>query len=116
MNKPTRPADLAPFEVTAGPIAGSHKIYDAPRGTPALRVPFREIVLARESGEPPVRLYDASGPYTEDGRSIDVDSGLPRHREACHQFRCRLDCGHTSPRFRRIACCDHRSPRTLGSS
>ncbi|MGE0024390.1 MAG: phosphomethylpyrimidine synthase ThiC [Hyphomicrobium sp.] len=82
MNKPTRAADLAPFKITTGPLSGSRKIYTSPEAAPGLAVPLREIVLSPESGEPPVRVYDSSGPYTDPATAIDVTRGLPRHREA----------------------------------
>ena len=34
------------------------KVYDAPEGFADVRVPFREIALTKESGEPPFRVYD----------------------------------------------------------
>ena len=43
--------------VTTGPIRGSRKIHVGP-----LRVAMREIHLEPTSGEPPVRVYDTSGP------------------------------------------------------
>ena len=82
MNKPTRAADLSPFKVTTGPLPGSHKVYAHPDAAPDLRVPFREIPLSPEANEPPVRVYDPSGPYTDESATIDVDKGLPRIREA----------------------------------
>ena len=54
----------APQSVTTGPIIGSRKIYVAPPEHPQMRVPFREVVLTTDA-EPPVRIYDPSGPYTE---------------------------------------------------
>jgi phosphomethylpyrimidine synthase len=80
MNKITRPGEIRLPEVTTGPIQGSHKVYDQPDGFPDLRVPFREIPLSAESGEPPFRVYDSSGPYTETGIEVDVEKGLPRTR------------------------------------
>ena len=53
-----------------------------PRAIADVRVPFREIALTKESGEPPFRVYDPSGPYTDPNAKIDVEKGLPRHREA----------------------------------
>jgi len=82
MNTPTRTSDLALPKVTTGPLPASRKIYSAPDGFPELRVPLREIALAEKSGEASVRVYDSSGPYTEEGAAIDVARGLPRHREA----------------------------------
>jgi phosphomethylpyrimidine synthase len=82
MNKPLSPADLATPKVTTGPIVGSRKVYAAPDTAPDLRVPLREIVLDPSSGEPPVPVYDPSGPYTDDTIAIDVEKGLKRARVA----------------------------------
>ena len=82
MNKMTRTQDLMLPKVTTGPIFGSRKIYDAPAGHPDVLVPFREIVLQPEANEPPFRVYDPSGPYTETDATVDLEKGLPRHREA----------------------------------
>ncbi len=50
----------------------SHKVFvDGPQG---VRVPMREIALA--GGEPPLRVYDTSGP-----QAISVHDGLPKLRE-----------------------------------
>ena len=72
---------VAPTEVTTGPIRGSKKVYAAPKSHPALRVPFRQIDLT-DPKEPPVRVYDASGPYTETGIAVDLAAGLPPVRES----------------------------------
>ena len=71
---------IAPKSVTTGAIAGSHKVYAAPKGYPDLRVPFRQVDLS-DPLEPPVRVYDASGPYTETGARIDLAAGLEPVRE-----------------------------------
>jgi phosphomethylpyrimidine synthase len=78
---PTPSKFAAPHEVTTGPITGSRKVYAAPKGGPDVRVPFREIPLSDPS-EPPVRVYDPSGPYTEEGVRIDLAKGLSAPREA----------------------------------
>jgi phosphomethylpyrimidine synthase len=70
-----------PQSVTTGPIAGSHKIYSAPKSHPDIRVPLREITLS-DPLEPPVRVYDPSGPYTETDARIDLAAGLSPVREA----------------------------------
>ncbi len=94
MNKITRAADMQTPKVTTGPIFGSRKVYTSPGvaadGHPhemAPWVPFREIVLAESSGEAPFRVYDSSGPYTAADTEIDVEKGLPRHREKWVQWR-----------------------------
>jgi phosphomethylpyrimidine synthase len=69
-----------PSVVTTGPIAGSRKIYTSPEGRPDLNVPLREIVLHPTAREEPVRLYDTSGPYTEDVALVDLGAGLPQLR------------------------------------
>jgi phosphomethylpyrimidine synthase len=79
MNKITRPDELNPVKVSTGPITGSRKVYAEVDG---LSVPLREIPLHESAGEPPVRVYDCSGPYTEDDAQIEVERGLPRTREA----------------------------------
>src|SRR5205085_3817716 len=72
--------DITTPKVTTGPIAGSRKVYVRPQAAPELKVPLREIVLDASSGEPPVPIYDPSGPYTEDNLAVDVEKGLPRTR------------------------------------
>ncbi|HEU5277046.1 MAG TPA: phosphomethylpyrimidine synthase ThiC, partial [Xanthobacteraceae bacterium] len=80
MNKPLAPSDLATPKVTTGPIAGSRKTHVTPDAAPDLRVPLREIVLSQASGEPPLPVYDTSGPYTDDNSTISVETGLKRTR------------------------------------
>ncbi|MGB7246299.1 MAG: phosphomethylpyrimidine synthase ThiC, partial [Methylovirgula sp.] len=82
MNIRQKPESLIPQTVTCGPLPGSRKIYVEPQGHAEIKVPFREIQLDPSSGEPPVRVYDPSGPYTEDAPRIDLSAGLPRLREA----------------------------------
>ena len=80
MNKHISKTDLASPKVTTGPISGSHKTYTTPDTAPDLRVPLREVPLTETAGEPPVPLYDTSGPYTDPNATIDVEQGLPRTR------------------------------------
>jgi phosphomethylpyrimidine synthase len=72
---------IAPTEVTTGAITGSHKVYASPKGFSDVRVPFRQIDLT-DPLEPPVRVYDASGPYTDAAPHIDLAAGLPAVRES----------------------------------
>ncbi len=71
---------IATPTVTTGPIAASRKIYAVPDAAPDLRVPVREIMLTEAAGEPPVPVYDTSGPYTDPNVAIDVEAGLKRTR------------------------------------
>ncbi|MFA5948680.1 MAG: phosphomethylpyrimidine synthase ThiC [Hyphomicrobium sp.] len=82
MNKPTRTSELEMPKVTTGPLPASSKVYSRAELAPDVMVPFREIALSPESGEPPFRVYDPSGPYTDANATIDVAKGLPRIREA----------------------------------
>ncbi|GJM03024.1 MAG: phosphomethylpyrimidine synthase [Rhodomicrobium sp.] len=68
-------------EVTTGPLTASKKIYISPKEAPDIKVPVREISLAENAGEPNVRVYDSSGPYTDDAVKIDVEKGLDRSRQ-----------------------------------
>src|SRR5687767_2989733 len=54
-------------------MSASRKIY-LPGSRPDLRVPMREITLS--GGEPPLRLYDTSGPYTDPDAHTDIKRGL----------------------------------------
>ena len=55
---------------------------------PDLRVPFREIELSPTQGRngpeenPPLRVYDTSGPYTDPDAATNVREGLPALRAA----------------------------------
>ncbi|NLR39997.1 phosphomethylpyrimidine synthase ThiC [Novosphingobium sp. ERW19] len=66
--------------VTTGPIRGSRKIHVESARFPGLTVAMREISLEPASGEPPVRVYDTSGPYTDSNVMIDIAAGLPKLR------------------------------------
>ena len=74
-------ASLRPQSVTTGPIQGSRKAYKSyEAGGAVMRVPFREIVLDSSANEPPVRVYDPSGPYSETDFLPDLAAGLPSAR------------------------------------
>jgi len=72
--------NIAPPKVTTGPLPASRKVYARPEAVPELRVPVREIVLTDAAAEPPVPVYDTTGPYTDPAVSIDVEQGLARTR------------------------------------
>jgi phosphomethylpyrimidine synthase len=76
------PRDPEEIVITTGPIPGSKKTYVTGGKDGAIRVPFREVALEPSANEPPVRLYDTSGPYTDESVKIDVYQGLPRSRGA----------------------------------
>jgi phosphomethylpyrimidine synthase len=63
------------LKVTTGPIRGSRKVHVGPLG-----VAMREIHLEPGCGEPPLRVYDPSGPYTDAEARIDIMAGLPELR------------------------------------
>jgi len=51
---------------------------------PDLRVPVRDIALTARPGEladPPVRVYDTSGPHGDPAAAIDLLQGLPKLRD-----------------------------------
>ncbi len=68
------------------PIPGSRKVYV--QGPNGIRVPMREIALTPTRGieakveeNPPLCVYDTSGPYTDPGADIDLHRGLPELRK-----------------------------------
>ena len=65
-----------------GPRPGGRKVYVAGELFPHIRVPFREVAVHPSAKEPPVTMYDPSGPYTDPDAVIDIDKGLSRPREA----------------------------------
>ncbi|MBL4690947.1 MAG: phosphomethylpyrimidine synthase ThiC, partial [Rhodospirillales bacterium] len=68
-------------DITTGPLPASAKIYIEGTIHPDVRVPMREISLHETANEPPVVVYDTSGPYTDSIQNIDIEAGLPRLRE-----------------------------------
>ncbi len=66
--------------VTTGPIRGSRKIHVTSPSIPGAGVAMREILLEPSCGEPPLRVYDTSGPYTDPDAMIDIAAGLPALR------------------------------------
>jgi phosphomethylpyrimidine synthase len=48
---------------------------------PGISVALREIDLDPSAGEPPVRAYDTSGPYSDPTIQIDINRGLPELRK-----------------------------------
>ena len=81
-------------EAAVQPLPNSRKIY-VEGSTPDIRVPMREIsqadtplMFSGESGaggarsepNPPIFVYDCSGPYTDPTAKIDIRTGLPALR------------------------------------
>ena len=68
------------------PLPNSRKVY-VPGSRPDLRVPMREISQSDTPAEmgaeknPPIYVYDTSGPYTDPAAKIDIRSGLAPLRE-----------------------------------
>jgi phosphomethylpyrimidine synthase len=68
------------------PAKGGHMSQPASRkiyltgSRPDLRVPMREVCL--HGGEPPLRLYDTGGPWTDPDAHPDIKQGLPPLRQS----------------------------------
>ena len=75
VSSPPAPSALPPDRPSAyrGVFPNSRKVYV--EGSHGIRVPMREIALS--GGEPPLRVYDTSGP-----EGCDVREGLPALRAA----------------------------------
>ncbi len=63
-------------KITAGPLPASRKVYKPGDLHAELRVPMREIAVHPTAGEPPVTVYDSSGPYTDADIETDIARGL----------------------------------------
>ena len=63
------------------PLPNSRKIY-VTGSRPDIRVPMREIAQTPTDGElnPPIHVYDCSGPYTDPALKVDIRAGLPALR------------------------------------
>ena len=62
--------------VTTGPLPASSKRYVAGVTHPDILVPMRQIAVHPSAGEPPVTVYDPSGPYTDPAVQTDIGRGL----------------------------------------
>lgn len=66
--------------VSTGPLPASRKIHKPGTIHPQIRVPMREISVHPTAGEPPVTVYDPSGPYTDPAVETSIEKGLARLR------------------------------------
>jgi len=71
-----------PLPVTSAPLPASRKIYQPGTLHPDIRVPMRAISLHPSADEPPLTVYDPSGPYTDPAAGTEIERGLPRVRDA----------------------------------
>ncbi|MBX3101332.1 MAG: phosphomethylpyrimidine synthase ThiC [Bacteroidetes bacterium] len=69
--------------ISRAPFPNSEKIYVQGQ-IHDLKVAMRQVKLGAVAGDhnPPVAIYDTSGPYTDPQAVIDISQGLPRLREA----------------------------------
>jgi len=73
--------------IPTGPRAGGVKVYVAGELYPDIRVPFREVAVHPSANEPPVTMYDSSGPYTDPAVTIDIKRGLPKVKSSWQRDR-----------------------------
>ncbi|MFC5346090.1 phosphomethylpyrimidine synthase ThiC [Brevundimonas staleyi] len=78
--------------IPTGEREGSRKVYVSGELYPDIRVPFREVAVHPSANEPPVTIYDSSGPYTDPTVTIDIKKGLPHVKS-----RWQLDRGDIAP-------------------
>ncbi|PKU25010.1 phosphomethylpyrimidine synthase ThiC [Telmatospirillum siberiense] len=70
------------FTVTTGGLPSSRKIHVAGTLFPDIRVAMREIDLTASANEPPFRVYDTSGAYTDPAVTTDIRRGLTPLRQS----------------------------------
>ncbi len=77
----------ATIDLSYQPLPGSKKIYLSGKTFLDIRVPFREITQSPSHGNgitvsnPPFRVYDTSGVYTDPHAKINIDAGLSALRQ-----------------------------------
>jgi phosphomethylpyrimidine synthase len=69
------------LQVTTGSFPASRKVHVPGRFHQEISVAMREIDLEASSGEPAVRAYDTSGPYSDPAVETDIQRGLPELRK-----------------------------------
>ena len=71
-------ADAHVDAAAIAPLPNSRKIH-VTGSRPDIRVPMREIAQSPtgDTPNPPVTVYDCSGPYTDPAATIDIRKGLP---------------------------------------
>ncbi|MDL1862251.1 phosphomethylpyrimidine synthase ThiC, partial [Betaproteobacteria bacterium PRO7] len=80
--QPFRAAEAHVDEAAIAPLPKSRKIY-VEGSRPDIRVPMREIAQSDTPAafgpekNPPLAVYDTSGPYTDPSVRIDIRAGLP---------------------------------------
>ncbi len=105
--------------ITCDPFPASQKIYLPGKIHPSIRVPLRQVVQTptrqRGSAEkdvifnPPVTVYDTSGPYTDPSVAIDIRQGLsPIRLEWIGDRDDVEDLPQVSSRYGRLRLADHR--------
>ena len=74
-------ADAHVDAAAIAPLPSSRKIYVS-GSRPDLHVPMREIAQSATADvpNPPITVYDCSGPYTDPAAAIDIRKGLPALR------------------------------------
>jgi phosphomethylpyrimidine synthase len=90
---------------------GSTKVYTNGKLYSDIRVPHREIVLSNTNilssnvsvRNPPLRVYDTSGPYTDPGITINIREGLAPLRKEWIAGRHGVTCQSSAPSYRPIA-------------
>ena len=71
---------ILPPKITTGGLPASTKIHLPGSLHPDLRVPMRQIALHPSAGEPPITVYDSSGPYTDPTATVHIAQGLAPQR------------------------------------
>ncbi|WP_299845152.1 phosphomethylpyrimidine synthase ThiC [uncultured Paracoccus sp.] len=81
-------------KITTDELPASRKIHVPGVQHPDLRVPMREISVHPTAGEPPLPVYDSSGPYTDPAITTDITRGLAPLRQGWIAARCDVEAYH----------------------
>src|ERR1700733_10826800 len=75
-----RTPNVSELQVTTGAFPSSRKVFATSKRYGDLRVAMREIELEESAKEPPLRVYDTSGAYSDGATETDIARGLAELR------------------------------------
>src|SRR5579862_7674187 len=73
---------IGELQVTTGAFPASRKVFASSKRYGDLRVAMREIDLEESAKEPPLPVYDTSGPYSDPSVETNIAKGLAELRRA----------------------------------
>jgi phosphomethylpyrimidine synthase len=99
--------------ITTGALPNSTKGYAEGKLHPNIQVPFREVSLTNGKS---IKLYDTSGPYTDNQAHIDLSKGLNPIRQSWISLRNDTEPSNLLPEHLRLSYKNHQPQRAKANS